>query len=55
LISSTALTLILLPTYYRLGEIVDLWARRRFRAVAGWRPSLRRLVTTLRRRRAEQW
>jgi HAE1 family hydrophobic/amphiphilic exporter-1 len=38
LISSTALTLVLLPTYYRLGEIVDVWTRRRVTAVAGWRP-----------------
>ncbi|RKZ13367.1 hypothetical protein DRQ32_01740 [bacterium] len=38
LISSTVLTLVLLPTYYRLSEISDQWMRRRASALLGWRP-----------------
>jgi HAE1 family hydrophobic/amphiphilic exporter-1 len=49
LISSTALTLVLLPTYYRLSEIVDAWSRRRVAAVAGWRGSRRGFGALLRR------
>jgi HAE1 family hydrophobic/amphiphilic exporter-1 len=50
LISSTALTLVLLPTYYRLGEIIDGWMRRRARALIAWRPRL--IARGLRRARA---
>jgi HAE1 family hydrophobic/amphiphilic exporter-1 len=52
LISSTALTLVLLPTYYRLSEIVDAWSRRRVAAISRWRPQRRGFGSLLRRARA---
>jgi len=52
LISSTALTLVLLPTYYRLSEIVDLRMRRVAGRVIAWRPRPREWATALRRVRA---
>ena len=42
LISSTALTLVLLPTYYRTSEIVAAWTGRRWAALRAWRPRRRR-------------
>ena len=39
LLSSTALSLLLLPTYYRLGEIVDRWTRSRLATARAWRPT----------------
>lgn len=42
LISSTALTLVLLPTYLRLGEMFTAWSARRWALVRQWRPLRRR-------------
>lgn len=52
LISSTVLTLVLLPTYYRLSEFAEAWARRAAVRIAAWRPHPRQWAPARRRVRA---